>query len=239
MKQEKNTKKIIGKVAVFAIVIVLVVGGIMAYLTDTDSKTNNFTIGNVDIVLHEDGWDALADGDGTVGTPDTTNSPSTSNGIPDVAENVVANQVITKDPTIENVGNNPAFVYLKVTVPTATVNEANDTTTTNKQLFTYTTNAGWTELTAARSHSGTNNIYYYYYNTALAAGATTTNALFDSVIVTDMKNTTGITTSQTITVDAYAIQSTSLPSGANTVTTTEWATSFTTGANGILTPTNS
>ncbi len=47
-------KKILSLVAVVALVIVAVVGGTLAYFTDTDSADNVFTVGNVDIQLNED-----------------------------------------------------------------------------------------------------------------------------------------------------------------------------------------
>lgn len=43
-------------VAATALVGVLLIGGISAYFTDTDSTTNNFTVGKIDIELHEDNW---------------------------------------------------------------------------------------------------------------------------------------------------------------------------------------
>ena len=47
--------------AAIVLLLLFVVGGAVAYFTDTDSKTNTFTIGSVDIDLIETGWDALAD----------------------------------------------------------------------------------------------------------------------------------------------------------------------------------
>ncbi len=38
------------------LVAVLIVGGVSAYLTDTDSKTNVFTVGSVKISLNESNW---------------------------------------------------------------------------------------------------------------------------------------------------------------------------------------
>jgi predicted ribosomally synthesized peptide with SipW-like signal peptide len=38
------------------LVAVLIVGGVSAYLTDTDSKTNVFTVGSVKISLNEPNW---------------------------------------------------------------------------------------------------------------------------------------------------------------------------------------
>ena len=91
------TKK---KVAAFftaaALCGALAVGSSMAYLTDHDSVTNKFSVGKVDIVGHEPNY-----------TPDNDGKTN----------NIVPTQVIKKDPQIENVGKNDAYVYLDVSIP--------------------------------------------------------------------------------------------------------------------------
>ena len=107
--------------AALVLLLVVAVGGAIAYFTDTDTKTNTFTIGNVDISLTEDGWDALAD--------------ANNNDIPDVAEDMMPGESVTKDPTINNVSTkNPAFVFAKVEVPCTTIVAP---ATTSEELFTY------------------------------------------------------------------------------------------------------
>lgn len=49
----KANKKVVASTAAVLGVAALVAGGTIAYFTDTDSKTNNFTLGNVDIKLYE------------------------------------------------------------------------------------------------------------------------------------------------------------------------------------------
>ena len=94
--------------AALVLLLVVAVGGAIAYFTDTDTKTNTFTIGNVDISLTEDGWDALAD--------------ANNNDIPDVAEDMMPGESVTKDPTINNLSTkNPAYVFAKVEVPCTTI----------------------------------------------------------------------------------------------------------------------
>jgi len=85
-----NRKKTI--IAAVVLMLVLLVGGLIAYFTDTDQKKNTFTIGNVDITLNEV-WNAT-DGQG-----------------------VVPGQKIDKKPTVENTGDSKAYVFLKVTIP--------------------------------------------------------------------------------------------------------------------------
>ena len=97
------------------LLIVAIVTGINAYFTSTKTATNVFTIGNIQINLTEgDTWDAAV----------------ASGEAPASAQNIVPGQHIAKAPNVENIGANPAYVYLKVYVP---VNEYDD-------LFTYTIN---------------------------------------------------------------------------------------------------
>ena len=51
-------KKVLSTVLAGALAVTAVVGGSLAYFTDTDEKTNTFTVGNVDITLTEPGWEA-------------------------------------------------------------------------------------------------------------------------------------------------------------------------------------
>jgi predicted ribosomally synthesized peptide with SipW-like signal peptide len=57
-----NTKKKIVSAALAAsIAAIAVVGSSLAYFTDKDEALNTFTVGNVDIALTEEGWNAEAD----------------------------------------------------------------------------------------------------------------------------------------------------------------------------------
>lgn len=207
-----NKKKTI--IAAVVLLAVLVVGGAIAYFTDTDTKTNTFTIGNVDISLTEDGWDALAD--------------ANNNDIPDVAEDMMPGESVTKDPTINNLSTkNPAYVFAKVEVPCTTIVAP---ATTSEELFTYTTNAGWTELSSAAvaCTSGGTATHVYYYGTggtltalAKAANASTptptSNPVFSSVTLrSTLKGNEGLTGNKNIVVTGYGIQTEGLTSTAPT-----------------------
>ena len=214
--KRKNTSSVI---AIIAVMLVFIIGGILAYLTDTDRKVNNFIIGNVDIVLHEENWRP---------TEDTDNDNAPDAVIMGFGDN------IPKDPSVENIGKNPAYIYLKVFVP---VGEYEDglTTTTNTSIFEYEIDdENWTELVDARAFDGTNNIYVYYYNTALPAPTgdteSITETLFDTINLKDGIKQESIPAGvQSVVVEAYAIQSTGLPQGT-TVLNTEWAEEFKTYA---------
>ena len=93
-------KKVISLCLVVALVAIAVIGGTLAYFTDTTGpKDNVFTVGNVNIVLTETKWDAEADHD-----------------------DVYPGEALAKNPVVANVsddGNtisdNPCFVRVKVT----------------------------------------------------------------------------------------------------------------------------
>lgn len=198
--------------AALVLLLVVAVGGTIAYFTDTDTKTNTFTIGNVDISLTEDGWDALAD--------------ANNNDIPDVAEDMMPGESVTKDPTINNLSTkNPAYVFAKVEVPCTTIVAP---ATTSEELYTYTTNAGWTELSSAAvaCTSGGTATHVYYYGTggtltalAKAANASTptptSNPVFSSVTLrSTLKGNEGLTGNKNIVVTGYGIQTEGLTSTA-------------------------
>ena len=203
-----NKKKTI--IAAVVLLAVLVVGGAIAYFTDTESKTNTFTIGNVDITLTEDGWDALAD--------------TNNNELPDVAEDMMPGESVTKDPTINNVSTkNPAFVFAKVEVPCTTIVAP---ATTSEEIFTYTPNAGWTELSTAAvaCTSGGTATHVYYYGTggtltplAKATDDThptpTSAPVFSSVTLrSTLKGNEGLNGNKNIVVTGYGIQTEGLTS---------------------------
>ena len=142
--KRKNTSSVI---AIIAVMLVFIIGGILAYLTDTDRKVNNFIIGNVDIVLHEENWRP---------TEDTDNDNAPDAVIMGFGDN------IPKDPSVENIGKNSAYIYLKVFVPVGSYQDGL-TTVTNTPIFEYEIDdENWTELVDARAFDGTNNIYVYY-----------------------------------------------------------------------------
>ena len=173
-----SKKKLI--LLIVALIAIIGLGSLFAYLSDTDQKTNVFTLGSVKITLTEPNWNS-------------------SNG-----QNVVPGQPISKDPRINNTGNNPAYVYIKVVNPI--VELANGTTGV---LFNYTAKSGWTQLDEQEQcgYKATT----YYYNTALNSSATTTT-LFDSITINDYSGE--INENQVLDIYGYGIQSTYLQSGS-------------------------
>ena len=205
-----NKKKTVLAAAI--LLFMFVIGGAIAYFTDTDQKTNTFTIGGVDITLTEAGWDAL---------PDTN-----SNDIPDAAEDMMPGESVTKDPLINNVSTkSDAYVFAKVEVPCTTIVAP---AITSEELFTYTTNAGWTELSTAAvacTSGGTaTHVYYYGTNGALttltkaASSSTptsTSNPLFSTISLrSTLTGNEGLTGEKHVVVTGYGIQTEGLSSTA-------------------------
>ena len=206
-KKINNSKNLLIAVAML---VILVVGSIGAYFTATDEASNKFTVGKIDIELTEPAWDDLPDLD--------------ENGIPDMAEKVLPNMKIDKDPTVTNLSTtNDAFVFIKVTVPKAeiitsnTVNgnkaakaavtqlfQLNDSSNTNALNGlawdgTDTYNSDSWYLVKSETDDPDNNVYIFVYGnsaacTALAPGATTSDPLFNSVTFCNAVENQGLET---------------------------------------------
>lgn len=85
-------KKIISLLLVIALTAALSIAGTLAYLTDMDSETNVFTVGNVDIEVQED---------------------FKQNSVLTPGEDV------NKDVQIKNIGSNAAWVWYTYAIPAA------------------------------------------------------------------------------------------------------------------------
>lgn len=89
----KNRKKLVALIMVLALAFTTLVGGTLAYFIDDDEATNTFTVGNVSIELIEE-----FDEENAELMPGKVNA-------------------VNKDVWVENDGNNPAWVRLKVYIP--------------------------------------------------------------------------------------------------------------------------
>ena len=207
-----NSKTIRTIACIISLVAILSVTGIFTYLTDAESTYDKFTIGQIRIEIEEPTWD---------------NAPDyNENGIPDYAEKLVPNGVIKKDPQIVNVGENSAYVYLKVKVPIQKVITAkedgileNSGRAKETELFTYSINNKWDEIKSAREQVKNSNgeteynSYVYYYKKALEANGDRTQSLFDSVKFANLISNQLNSNIYQIGLEAYAIQADNLPDG--------------------------
>lgn len=71
--------------------LTMAIGGTLAYLTDRDTVENTFTMGNVDIEVEED--------------------------FPEEGSPIKPGEEVNKDAQITNTGNNPAWVWMTVSIP--------------------------------------------------------------------------------------------------------------------------
>ncbi len=185
-------------IAALFLMLIMLIGGTVSFLTDTKTTTNTFTIGNVSIQLTEPNWNS-------------TN-----------AQNLMPGAVVAKDPTITNLSTtNPAFVFMKVEGPCST-------DTTPLEALTYTVNNGWVEIGTGACDATTHKVIRVYaYGTASAmtelAASGSTGALFNNVTLNgNITNPTnqGLSGNLDVVVTAYAIQTSGLGS---TTPTAVWA----------------
>jgi len=113
-----NKKRVIATLAACGLVGVLAIGGTMAYLTSTQSATNTFTVGKVNVELNEPNFPGVDEDDEDPSDPEVDpNKDTDDNGIPDINEHQVPNQETNKDPKLTNTGVSDSVVFFKVTVP--------------------------------------------------------------------------------------------------------------------------
>lgn len=188
----KLKKQLLRTIIACGLVVSVAVGSTVAYLTDAETSTNTFTVGNVQIDLEEPGY------------------PGNDS---DEVKNIIPNQEIVKDPQIENTGNNDALAFLRVEVPQEMFTDGDDGTGEQKKqdLFRLKGVSDQWELlrteTVTREDGKVKTSYVYGYKKTLGKGATT-DKLFQKV---QMKNAVESDLSgkvEDIVVTACAIQST-------------------------------
>lgn len=194
-----NRKKIIAAAVVLALVVLI--GSVLAYFTDTDTATNIFTLGDkIEIeIVENNAW---------------TKDGQTTNWINANATNIHPGTVVSKEPSIRNKSTTtPAYVFAEVVVPCY----ASTGTTADTPLFTLNNiGAGWTKISSNETVDSTSKTIKYVYAwgtstamTTLAANTTTTTPVFTSVtlaptLTADQKETASATPN--IVVNGYGIQ---------------------------------
>lgn len=179
-------KKVTAIALAVCILAVAVIGATMAYFTDTDSKTNTFTFGKVDIDLTEKSIEDKENGvkAGTIGT---------DGGI--TYDTVLPGLVYSKIPTVTVKNDSlPAYVVITATIPTIYDWDGlfNDIDTAN--------------FTKDRKIVGENTVYYFYANAAVTAGSSVTPftevKINPALTQNDVKNLPTFN----VVVNAYGIQ---------------------------------
>lgn len=107
-------KKILAVALATIMIVIAVAGASLAYLKDTKKATNTFTVGDVKITLTEAEVEKNADGN-IVAKAGGTRVASGINYGTEVG-NLYPAQSVHKDPIIENVGTEKAYIAAKVIV---------------------------------------------------------------------------------------------------------------------------
>ena len=196
-------KRITAIALVICLVAVAIVGGSLAYFTDTDNATNTFTVGGVAIDLHEANKDNPAKVDGAYHEwlKDQVLMPG------DNQTNTVAKRVY-----VQNTGKSNAYVRVHIAIP-AVLDRAQPDFDASKNLLHFNATAesyaegkwNWgTKAVAGRSgFVGTGdewntytttvggidyNVYVVTYETAVAPNAVTDDAMHQVYLYKDVTN---------------------------------------------------
>ena len=192
-------KKILVLCLVVALAVTAVVGGTLAYFTDTDNETNTFTAGGVDIALIEQ------ERDGQGGLQEFTQGQvlmpivGSAQGEKDALGQPVAKNYVDKMVTVTNTGKSAAWVRAYFAIPSALDDGFEESFNASMNILhfnfgnvvsedgviTTTYNNQWLWGSVAKpNHSGWNyfettidgvayNVYYADYYKPLKAGETT------------------------------------------------------------------
>ena len=194
-------KRTLALILALVLVFGAAVGGTIAYLTSTDTVTNTFTVGKVEITLDE----AKVDEYGKAVTP--AERVETNN------YKLIPGHNYTKDPTVTVLkGSESSYIKMTVTFSEAAALDAifapNGADMTS--IFNGYNSSNWiykgnTEDTAANTRT-----YEFWYKETVAAPTADValDALFDSITVPSSITKEQLATIEgmTITVNAYAMQ---------------------------------
>lgn len=210
MKSNKK-KAFVGAIAAALVCgTVLMIGGINAYLMDTESVTNTFTIGEVTI----DSMEPHYPGNGS-----------------DATEDLLPLEEVPKDPCVKNTGKNRIVVFEQIDIPMANVivadEKGNRVPRMNMELFGFRTTEGagegryncthsdkWIELSEQYLNDddeevdvaiATKTRRIYGHNTVVEENETTV-PVFDVVRLANIVEGQIDNSVQTIVITTYAIQ---------------------------------
>lgn len=194
MKKNKNTIAVLCALALCAITLI---GGTLAYLTDTEVTSNKFTIGKVDIDLTEPNWNEEEN------------------------QQLEAGVTVKKDPTIKNTGINDAYTYLQVQIPQKSVVTAdkngvreNDGAPVLQPIFAFTANQNWSLIKKETTDDFIT--FVYSYDKILKPGEST-NPLFNTVTLANVIEGQIDTQTFEIPVEAFAIQTANTGDGSGNI----------------------
>ena len=172
----KKAKKILALLLCAVLLVAASVAGTLAYLTDNDTATNTFTVGNVDIEQQEYEVDAQ--------TGEKKANATAVDGLADLE--LVPGRTIQKNPFITVAeGSETCWLFVKIE------NNLGGAVTIN----------GMDDWTAVEGKAG-----YYMYKDKVDAGATINVFESVTVATTQTKDTLDAITTKNIVITAYAVQ---------------------------------
>ena len=194
-------KKTLTVIIALVLVVVMSVAGTVAYLTSSDTVTNTFTVGNVQIKLDE----AKANPDGSlVANADRVKANSYK---------LLPGHTYNKDPMVTVLSGSESS-YIKMTVTFSKANELDaifdPDGATLTTIFNGYDSSNWTYKGNTKNAADNTRTYEFWYKEAVAApdGNVALDALFDSITVPGSITNEQLKTIEgmTIKVNAYAIQ---------------------------------
>lgn len=191
-------KQILAIVLSLALVACISVAATVAYLTSvTETVTNTFTVGDIDITLDEQNVDKKPN---SSPDRDTTNEYQLFPG-----------STYVKDPTVHvKAGSEASYIFVKVTDQIASL-EVNDTT--NPSVYQQILNKGWFFVEGSLSTSMTqDNWSAVFYKTVDKVDKDTDLVVFENFkIKADVtSDTLAKYQGKTVVINAYAIQQANL-----------------------------
>ena len=222
-----NAKKWAILITTVALAVSLTIGGTLAYLTSTQSATNTFTVGNVQIGLSEPNWNNANDGKNML-PGNTYNKDPLITAIQ--GKSYMRVKLEVRDTATGNLITDPARLALILstiyTDPTYNVSTGTPGTNIVKgQSYSASAVSTWQginsskfTLDAVRSVANS-GIYYYNYTTnggIFDSSASNKVVLFSNVVVpTDFTNSQiALLGSYSFTLTSQAIQSDNIASAA-------------------------
>lgn len=169
-------KKLLAFAMVFAMAAVAIVGGTLAYFTDSEAKDNVFTVGNVSVELNE----YQLGENGTEVLFEESNDKLLMPGAQNAKDKIVR---------VTNDGNQAAYIRVRVAVPTVTVDKnvydvvhiINETDKVTKEKDSSNGEPWYLDSESNLVTDPNTQIQYreytYYYRGILAADATTDNVI--------------------------------------------------------------
>ena len=195
-------KQILAIVLSMALVACISVAATVAYLTSvTETVTNTFTIGDIEITLDE----------AEVNKPDATNPGVAPSNAPRVTENdyqLFPGSEYDKDPTVHvQPGSEASYIFVKVTDNIASLEDA-------KLIYDQIIDHEWIPfgtLTGVKNQDGWTGVFYK------KQAKVTGDKAVDLVVFDNFKIKTNVTSDilakyedETVVINAYAIQQANL-----------------------------